>query len=88
MGLSTAVPLSLEALRRPTALTVGPSALAEGAGSLIFGTGSPNDHPNPSQEQQKGFGKKRNLKFFEVSLNSPHNNKFEALGVPMAGASA
>ena len=31
---------------------------------------SPNDHPNPSYGQQKGFGKRRNLKIFQVPLNS------------------
>ena len=31
---------------------------------------SPNDHPSPSKGRQKGFGKCRILKFFQVPLNS------------------
>ena len=37
---------------------------------------SPNDHPNPSQGRQKGFGKRRISEILQVSLNSLHNGKF------------
>ena len=35
---------------------------------------SPNDHPNPSEGQQKGFKKIGNVKNFQVSLNSLRNS--------------
>ena len=35
-----------------------------------------NHHPNPSQGQQKGFGKRRISEILQVSLNSLHNGKF------------
>ena len=36
---------------------------------------SPNGHPNPSQRQQKGFGKTQTFKNFHVPQNSPKKKK-------------
>ena len=42
---------------------------------------SPNDHPNPSQGQRKGFGKGQIWrKKIQVSLNSQSKNNLGALG--------
>ena len=46
---------------------------------------SPNDHPNPSQEQQKGFGESGNVKNFQVSLKILRNSNFGAFGGPWHG---
>ena len=47
---------------------------------------SPNDHPNPFQGRQKGFGKGRILKNFQEPLNNLNKGNFGAFGGPMARA--
>ena len=67
-----------------------PGKLALGGGGVLVGAQVPvlsaNDHPNPSQGRQKCFGKSRNVKNFQVSLNSLRNSNFGAFGGPMAWA--
>ena len=41
---------------------------------------SSNNHPNPSQRRQEGFGNNRILEDFQVPLNKRNNSNFKAFG--------
>ena len=44
---------------------------------------TPNDHPNPSERQQRGLGKHQIFENVQVPLNSLNNGNFGAFGGPM-----
>ena len=60
------------------------AVLAQGGGGVPIL--SPDDHPNPSQGQEKGFGKKLSFNKFQVPPNSPKNSSVRASGGPMTRA--